>query len=264
LENDFNMAASLFSAPPEKKIGHLYAVDFARGLAALSILVWHYQQFFFPNADTPKMTVPRESQPFYHQLSIFYQQGAHAVEFFWLISGFVFAAVYVVGKRTTTREFASNRFARLYPLHFLTLLIVALLQIISLRLVGHEQIVGNNDLWHFILNVFFASSWGNQQNLSFNAPIWSVSVEVLIYALFWLSVTKLYRFGIAGPAVLALAAWLIHFHFMGAHEDQDYIFYCIFYFFAGTTLFLLIDATRPKPLVLLLASAALIGIDVAP
>src|ERR1700720_1477417 len=99
------MAPSLLSAPAEKKIGHLYAVDFARGLAPLSVFVVHYQQFFFPYAGVLKMIFPQESQPWYHQLSIFYQQGAHAVEFFWLISGFVFAAVYVVGKKTTTREF---------------------------------------------------------------------------------------------------------------------------------------------------------------
>jgi peptidoglycan/LPS O-acetylase OafA/YrhL len=42
-----------------------------------------------------------------------------------------------------------------------------------------------NDAYHFILNLFFASAWGLEKGFSFNAPIWSVSVEVLLYAVFF-------------------------------------------------------------------------------
>jgi peptidoglycan/LPS O-acetylase OafA/YrhL len=42
-----------------------------------------------------------------------------------------------------------------------------------------------NDAYHFILNLFFASAWGLEKGFSFNAPIWSVSVEVLLYVIFF-------------------------------------------------------------------------------
>ena len=49
-----------------------------------------------------------------------------------------------------------------------------------LRLLFHS-----NDTYHFFLNLFFASSWGIEKGLSFNGPAWSVSVEILLYAMFF-------------------------------------------------------------------------------
>lgn len=38
-----------------------------------------------------------------------------------------------------------------------------------------------------MLQLFFASNWGFERGPSFNGPIWSVSVEVLLYALFFIA-----------------------------------------------------------------------------
>ena len=40
---------------------------------------------------------------------------------------------------------------------------------------------------HFFLNLFFLSGWGLERGGSFNAPTWSVSIEVLLYALFFVT-----------------------------------------------------------------------------
>ena len=56
--------------------------------------------------------------------------------------------------------FFINRFARLYPLHFATLILVAVLQIINLSLSNTFQIVPINDFYHFTLNLFFISDLG--------------------------------------------------------------------------------------------------------
>ena len=42
----------------------------------------------------------------------------------------------------------------MYPLHFITLVIIALLQYFSLFNFGSFQIVEINDLYHFILQIF--------------------------------------------------------------------------------------------------------------
>jgi len=47
------------------------------------------------------------------------------------------------------------------------------------------QIYPFNDLWHFFLNVFMAAHWGFQKGYSFNAPFWSISVELLVYGMFF-------------------------------------------------------------------------------
>ncbi len=111
-----------------------------------------------------------------------------AVEFFFSLSGFIFFWLY--SERIRNREisawnFSVLRFSRLYPLHLLTLLVVLAGQQIIQRQTGSYFVYPKNDLYHFVLNLFFASTWGVERGFSFNAPIWSVSIEILLYALFF-------------------------------------------------------------------------------
>jgi peptidoglycan/LPS O-acetylase OafA/YrhL len=140
-------------------------VDLLRGLSAIVILVWHYHHFQW----TPEIgLMPGDSrQPFFDFLRPFYTDGYWAVQLFWLISGFVFSHVYS-HTGTSAKEFFIRRFARLYPLHFLTLCLIALIQIASYKLYGYYQITAINDLYHFFLNIFFIAFWGFQVGSSFN------------------------------------------------------------------------------------------------
>ncbi len=107
---------------------------------------------------------------------------------FFSLSGFIFYWLYsrrVAESAIKPGKFALLRFSRLYPLHFATLLIVALSQIWLMHAEGSYFVYPNNDIKHFLLNLFFASSWGIERGYSFNGPIWSVSVEVFLYALFF-------------------------------------------------------------------------------
>lgn len=158
-------------------------VDFLRGVAAIAVLVWHYQHFFYPHAAIG--LEDRSIQPFFTSLRWLYEYGSHGVQFFWILSGFVFFHAYVGRQDVSLREFTINRFSRLYPLHLATLLLVAALQIASFKILGYYQIYPLNDLYHFLLNLFMISHWGLQRGWSFNAPIWSVSVEIIIYGLFF-------------------------------------------------------------------------------
>ena len=180
----------------------IFNVDFLRGITALAVLVWHYQHFFYPSADVPLAVADRALQPFYSSLRWLYEYGANGVQFFWVLSGFVFFHAYRARENISFKDFFINRFSRLYPLHFITLLLVALLQIISQYVVGHQQIYPFNDFYHFILNLFLASHWGFQKGWSLNAPIWSVSVEIITYVLFF-AYLKTTRIGICSAL-----AWL--------------------------------------------------------
>src|SRR5690606_2751289 len=122
--------------------------------------------------------------------------------------------------------------ARLYPLHFATLLLVAGLQALSFHLQLEFQIYPYNDLYHFVLNLFFVSHWGLEAGDSFHAPIWSVSVEVFIYILFWLLLKYVFRLGIIGPlALMILFGAFIVFEVPGAFWE------CGMFFFAGAAVY---------------------------
>ena len=242
----------LFTSAHTPGKGHLFAIDFARGLGALAVLFWHYQGFFLPsNAPGEKMLITTEQQPLFWLFQPLYRYGNFAVEFFWLISGFVFAATYL-GRRVSAWDFSVARFARLYPLHLLTLVIIAGLQIGSLRLVGHEQVYANNDAYHFMLNVFFASSWGFERGFSFNGPIWSVSIEVIIYVVFWLSLPFIFRFGAILPLGVAAAALAIR-HFL-TPGDAALVANCLIYFFIGSATYIAFLAFRTYPRVILISA----------
>ncbi len=195
----------LFSWVPKvgmepRALPHFFWLDVLRALAALSVLLTHYyllgslhalpKGLVFPSYLTPRL-------PFYGLLGLFYNSGTAAVNLFWIISGFVFTSVYMKPGIASAKTFLVNRFARLYPLHFLTLIVVAVLQLVSLSMTGYFQIYTNNSLFTLILNLFFASGWGIVPEFaySFNGPIWSVSIEVVIYAVFFLSLRCLVRWG---------------------------------------------------------------------
>jgi peptidoglycan/LPS O-acetylase OafA/YrhL len=167
---------------------HFYSLDVLRGAGALAVVLWHWQHFFFyRTADsTPFVST---QQPFYTLLQAFYTDGWRAVELFFSLSGFIFFWLYsekIQTRNTSTKEFFLLRFSRLYPLHCITLLIVAAGQQYMRRRFGSDFTYQNNDLYHFALQTVFASNWGVEKGLSFNGPIWSVSVEMLCYTVFFL------------------------------------------------------------------------------
>lgn len=186
-----------------------FSLDAVRGLAALSVIFWHWQHFFYNG--TVASEYDRAAQPFYPILFMFYNKGWIAVDFFFSLSGFIFFWLYaerVAAGQISLRNFTVLRFSRLYPLHLLALLIVLAGQRIIHARTGEFFVYPFNDLYHFFLNLLFASSWGFERGFSFNAPTSSVSIEILIYALFFVLCIKrgarprmLFLFVLAGLAL---------------------------------------------------------------
>lgn len=102
---------------------------------------------------------------------------------FWLLSGVVIANVY---SNSTFRFkiFLRHRFARLYPLHLATLILVAMLDFLSTLLLNRTYLNDNFTWRHFILNIFFFQGFFTKEGPSFNGPTWSVSLEITSYLLF--------------------------------------------------------------------------------
>jgi peptidoglycan/LPS O-acetylase OafA/YrhL len=166
--------------------GRFYSLDVLRGLAALSVVFWHWQHFFYQGTNPGAMDPQR--LPLFNWFSILYTHGAWAVHLFFCLSGFVFFWLYsraVAAGEIAFGRFAWLRLSRLYPLHIATLLLAAAGQLWMLRTQGTYFVVSHNDVGHFVLNLLFASSWGLERGYSFNGPSWSVSVEALLYLVFF-------------------------------------------------------------------------------
>jgi peptidoglycan/LPS O-acetylase OafA/YrhL len=170
-------------------IKRLTALDGLRGVAAIAVVAWHWQHFFAISGDwQPGWT--RSMQPFFWLLKPLYVQGWAAVDLFFVLSGFVFFWLYrdsIRSGATGAWKFSVLRISRLYPLHFVMLIAVANLQLVFFRANGQFFIYEPNDLPHFVAHLFMVQNWWPDSPQTFDGPTWSVSIEMLLYVLFFVA-----------------------------------------------------------------------------
>jgi peptidoglycan/LPS O-acetylase OafA/YrhL len=224
-----------------QRTDRFYSLDVLRGLAALSVVFWHWQAFSYVDMQlSPTFSI--RAQPLYVIFAPLYRASYLAVDLFFSLSGFIFYALYsdrVSRHRISAREFFILRLSRLFPLHLVTLLLVTIGQAIFFSLTQSYFVYRYNDAYHFVLNLLFASSWGLEKDHSFNGPFWSVSVEALLYAIFFC----VCRLRPVSPRVTALmcivglALWPLY----------GPVGHGVFSFFVGGTVFLAYRRTLAHP-----------------
>jgi len=248
---------STYEQLTRNSIKHFFGIDILRGLSAVAILIWHYQHFYIGGVagfEGQQSFFDKSMQPLYQWLIPFYEHGFWAVQMFWAISGFVFCHAYAC-KKTTATDFAVARFARLYPLHFITLVVITCIQSLSFRVVGHYQIVASNDPFGFVQQLMFVSAWGFPHGNNFNGPIWSVSIEMAIYAAFFLTARRIYTFGILVPATISYVCLLI----VDQTGPINNFLLCGFFFFLGGSIYLWLLKFHRNPLAILAPATAGLG-----
>lgn len=213
---------------PVQRNKKLLGLEVVRFFSAFAVLVWHYQHFFFM-ADNPKDFI-REQQPLYFLFSLFYDYGFYGVKVFWYISGFIFFWKYrevIASNAINYKKFFILRFSRLYPLHIFTLLLVLVLQVMYFAKKNYFFVYQNNDIPHFIYQLFMVSNWGFEKGFSFNGPIWSISIEVLIYCFFFYTLKNISKSFLVniGVLLLCLAAEYL--------KVTSPIFDCLAFFYTG-------------------------------
>ncbi|MEB0196333.1 acyltransferase [Pseudomonas sp. 5S4] len=150
-----------------------HALDSFRGVCALAVVVYHLHLVgsitelqFFSNADL-------------------------FVEFFFVLSGFVITHAYGSGARIDFRKFFILRTFRLLPLHVFMLGVFIVFEFLKL-LASHkgftfnkEPFTGQYSLSQVLPNFFLIQAWTPlTENLSFNYPSWSISIEYYMYMIF--------------------------------------------------------------------------------
>ena len=115
------------------------------------------------------------------------------VDFFFVLSGFVIAYNYQnIETGTQLNTFFSKRFFRLYPLHFLMLMIFLAEESVKHIAANYVQVnnlnwIGNN-INSFFTSLFLLNSvkLPGILDVSWNMPSWSISAEMISYVFFGL------------------------------------------------------------------------------
>lgn len=140
------------------------------------------------------------------------------VDFFFVLSGFIMCHVY--GKLFSTgisaaafKKFAIARFARVYPLHFITLLYTIVLFFIAAKLgMPKEPVIEIENSWFSIItNLLLLHSMNFHNWFSWVHASWSISTEWWAYMIFPFLVqpfSKLTTYGKTAITFLCFAGYL--------------------------------------------------------
>ncbi|HEY0801769.1 MAG TPA: acyltransferase [Steroidobacteraceae bacterium] len=167
-----------------------------RGIAAL-IVVWFHMKDALAQRGL-EIHVPLV-------LERLFFNGGHSVDVFFVLSGFILALTYRhwFGEGISAEhywKFMRRRFARIYPLHFVLLLSVA--SFVGVAHVWGLSTMHGLDRFDFATlpqYLFLVQAWGPFLDGigEWNPPAWSISIEVLAYAvlpaLAWISVREARR-----------------------------------------------------------------------
>ena len=122
------------------------------------------------------------------------RNGWASVDFFFVLSGFVLMSAFEtrVGDTASFRRFSIRRLARLYPLHLFTLLILVVIIAIAALAGGGPMFAAAHRLPALLQCLTLTQGFTTNQ-LSWNFPSWSISIELWASLLFGLTLT------VAGP-----------------------------------------------------------------
>ena len=188
-------------------------ITFTRFVAALTVVFFHYGNQAFP------LTIP--------YLDNILKAGPIAVNYFYLLSGFIMAIAYYrpTGKQTLNKKkYWIARFARIYPLYLLALLLVAIPKY-------NAEGIGTA----LSYNLSLLQAWVPGYPLTLNAPGWSLSVEAFFYLCFPFLLILVHKNPLKQVALVTVLFWLltqaIHIYLLNSPVYQplnaihDFIYY---------------------------------------
>ncbi|WP_299323556.1 acyltransferase [Parasphingopyxis sp.] len=232
----------------------LAALTALRGIAAWYVVLYHIRT---SSADL----LP----PFL--LDIF-AKGYLAVDFFFLLSGFVIWLSYrdriAENGIAAIPGFLARRFARIYPLHFV---ILCGAMVFALVLAATGRSSPEAYPWQELpLHLLLIQNWGFTTALSWNDPAWSISVEMAAYLLFplialgtdWRAISTPILLALIGLFALALHSFFVAMDapILDANITQTGLLRCLIQFTIGTILCALWLRWRDRAIAMAALSAA--------
>ena len=147
----------------KSKIEKIYLpqLTFTRFIAAILVVAYHYGVDLFPFNTVWIQPIVAKSD--------------NAVSYFFYLSGFVLTISYWTLPTIHFWSFLKKRLARIYPVYFVALLILALF-----FLIGGTEV----SLKYFVSQSLLLDAWYPEFCLKLNYPSWSLSVEMFFYCMF--------------------------------------------------------------------------------
>lgn len=217
-------------------------LEVLRFLAALSVVIVHFHWFADPDLPGVGKSWKLEDAAFTDFLSFVYTYGDYGVQFFWLLSGFIFFSQYaakISQRSVSSGRFALLRFSRLYPLNIATMVAALVLQQVYSTAVNGGRGPFESDsanLFDVLRHVGFASAWGDpfNQNATLNLPVWSVSMEILAYVSFFAAMRY-------APRITMLLTPSAFVAMLMVSSTPNFLIQVFVFFYAGGALYI---ATR--------------------
>jgi peptidoglycan/LPS O-acetylase OafA/YrhL len=225
----------------EKNLNYtkIYALESLRGIAALCVALFHY----------PSSSI------------LFFEKGFYAVNFFFILSGFVISYNYSnrINKLNDLIQFQIKRFYRLYPVHIFVLVLIFLIQTAKYFVIrytdlsyGSEAFGSRYTIKDFFANLFLIHSIFNFSYwLSWNPASWSISTEFYTYIIFALIflIFRIYKFLFIISAVILFSPIFIdkfnYFSLVNYNPLFNGVFFqCLFNFGNGCIIYYIFSRTK--------------------
>ena len=159
-----------------EKTDRITSLDGLRGMCAFAVaFLFHFQMFGV-------------EAPFRGLIKTLQETGWLAVDIFFVISGFAVSLTYenkIAKDNISFYSFIIKRVKHLYPIMHVTLFVCTLEHLLYFIKMGKAYWFSYFDIPHFILNFLGIQSGWFEATLSFNGPAWCISVEMLLYILFY-------------------------------------------------------------------------------
>lgn len=165
-------------------------LDSCRGLCAVAVMLFHM-----------------DARTHFYALPLIRNSWV-AVDFFFVLSGFVIASAYSRRLRTAmdAGRFALRRFGRLYPLHLAVLLVYVGIELGRLTILrADDAFSGNRSISALFENLFLLQGF-TPDHETWNYPAWSISVELWTNFAFALLAVLFLRRLIVCAVVIVVAA----------------------------------------------------------
>lgn len=162
-------------------------ITFTRFIAALTVVFFHYGSHAFPAT----LSWLNESVT----------AGPIAVNYFYVLSGFIMAIAYYSPNATAPlnkKRYWVARFARIYPVYLLALLLMA---------AASSQQLSETPL-ALPLHLSMLQAWIPGYPMTLNNPGWSLSVEAFFYLCFPFLLALIYRTGLKHLTILCIILWI--------------------------------------------------------
>lgn len=226
-----DQAHSAIVSPPAK--AELRALTGIRGIAAWLVVLYHARLLL--TGFIPEWGIA------------FFAKGYLAVDFFFMLSGFVigynYSGKFAQQGLRASGPFLWRRFARIWPLHIVIL--AAMVAFVGLLIATGREHSGY-PLRELPLHILLMQNWGFTPELSWNHPAWSISTEAAAYLTFPLLVTLIrpdsQRTAVLVLGVAALLAGLYAVFRLAGHDQlgsaitQMGLIRCLIEFAVGTLL----------------------------